>query len=163
LQLIIDDQLFLETLLVQLRGKIISYASKIKRKNNQRESAIENKIKNLDEKIKLDPRNSRSCLEDMEQLNVELEEIRNKKIQGTMIRSKARWYELGEKPTSYFSNLENRNHANKTIFQLLNDDGSSTTDRKEILNKQKTFYENLYTEKNEDVEDNLFFAKNMPH
>ena len=40
------------------------------------------------------------------------EEISKHKIQGTIIRSKSRWYNEGEKNTKYFLNLEKR-HFNK--------------------------------------------------
>ena len=40
------------------------------------------------------------------------EEISKLKIQGTIIRSKFRWYNEGEKNTKYFLNLEKR-HFNK--------------------------------------------------
>ena len=40
------------------------------------------------------------------------EEISKLKIQGTIIRFKARWYNEGEKNTKYFLNLEKR-HFNK--------------------------------------------------
>ena len=35
--------------------------------------------------------------------------VRNEKIEGVMLRSKCRYMDLGDKPTNYFSNLENRN------------------------------------------------------
>lgn len=44
-----------------------------------------------------------------------LENIRKEKMEGHMIRSRAKWVEEGEKPTRYFCNLENRNYLNKTI------------------------------------------------
>lgn len=45
--------------------------------------------------------------------------IRKNKIEGVMLRSKSRYYDLGEKPTSYFLNLEKkRNYTNKTIKNL---------------------------------------------
>ena len=40
------------------------------------------------------------------------EEISKLKIQGTIIRSKSRWYNEGKKNTKYFLNLEKR-HFNK--------------------------------------------------
>ena len=40
----------------------------------------------------------------------ELQIIRNKKIEGLMVRSRAKWIEHGEKTSSYFCHLENRNY-----------------------------------------------------
>jgi exonuclease III len=158
----ISDQLFWEMLLVQLRGRIISYASSKKRKNNELEKSLEEKIQKLDEEMKNNPITVRTHLDTLEQLNLELEDIRNNKIRGTMVRSRARWHELGEKPTSYFCNLENRNHINKKIVELKTDDDTLITGRKEILQAQKLFYENLYTSKIEEIDDAIFFEKLKP-
>ena len=48
LQFIIDDQLFLETLLMEIRGKSISYASFKKKEKDKLEKELINKINNLD-------------------------------------------------------------------------------------------------------------------
>jgi hypothetical protein len=66
---------------------------------------------------------------------------------------------LGEKPSSYFSKLENRNYTNKTMSELKTEDGTTVTEQKEILNMQKNFYENLYKEKSVEVDDCTLFDK----
>lgn len=43
------------------------------------------------------------------------ENICKDKMEGYMIRSKAKWVEEGEKPTSFFCYSENHNYFNKTI------------------------------------------------
>jgi hypothetical protein len=58
--------------------------------------------------------------------------------------------------------LENRNHINKTIVELKKEDATLITDRNKILQTQKLFYENLYTCKNEPVDDATFFEKLNP-
>ena len=45
--------------------------------------------------------------------------IREKKLEGTMIRARARWVEQGEKPSSYFCSLENRNFVSKRMSLLV--------------------------------------------
>ena len=61
---------------------------------------------------------------DSEKVNVikekrnELEKIRNKKIRGSYIRSRAKWIEEGEKPSKYICNLESKNFINKQISKL---------------------------------------------
>ena len=50
----ISDQLFLETLLMEIRGKTISYSSYKKKQNNLREHNLENEIKHLEEEEPLD-------------------------------------------------------------------------------------------------------------
>ena len=56
--------------------------------------------------------------------------MRKEKIDGVMLRSRCRYQNLGEKPSKYFFDLENRNFTNKVITKLVEDDGS------EFLNTQ---------------------------
>ena len=66
-----------------------------------------------------------------------------KKVEGIIIRSQARWYEHGERSFKYFLNLEKRNHVKKHIRKLCIN-GLLTTDTLRILNEQKCFYQELY-------------------
>ena len=50
--------------------------------------------------------------------------------------------DLGEKPTNYFFNLENRNYTSKVINKLIYDD-IEYKKTNEVLNCQKQFYEKL--------------------
>ena len=45
-----------------------------------------------------------------------------------MIRSKARWIEQSEKPSSYFCSLENRNFVSKRMISLIKNNGSEIND-----------------------------------
>ena len=51
--------------------------------------------------------------------------------------------DLGEKPTNYFFNLENRKYTSKVINKLIYDD-IEYKKTNEVLNCQKQFYEELY-------------------
>ena len=57
-----------------------------------------------------------------------------------MLRSQS----LGEKPSNYFFNLENRNYNNKVMNKLVNEKGEEFFETKDILGCQKDFYQNLY-------------------
>ena len=63
-----------------------------------------------------------------------------------MLRSRCRYEDLGEKPTSYFLNLEKRNFTNKVITKIIDDDKEYTS-TEEILNSQTMYYKTLYSEK----------------
>ena len=52
----------------------------------------------------------------------QLYEIRKHILEGVMLRSRCRYEDLGEKPTSYFLNLEKRNFTNKVITKIIDDD-----------------------------------------
>ena len=67
------------------------------------------------------------------------------KTKGSIIRSRARWYELGEKCNKYLLNLEKRSYEKKHITKLKTPDGSTVEDPKTILTAMKNFYNQLYT------------------
>ena len=85
----------------QIRGLIISYGARKKRQQQSREKVLKKEIEEATKDIHLHIDNP----DWMEQLNVkheELEELRELKLKGALIR--ARWQQLteGEKPTKYF-------------------------------------------------------------
>ena len=84
----------------------------------------------------------------LEEKKTRLQEIRANTIDGVIIRSRCRYEDLGEKPSSYFFGLEKRNYTNKVITKIIENDGHECTTTNEILNSQKTYYKTLYSEKN---------------
>ena len=82
-----------------------------------------------------------------------------KKINGLILRSKARWVEGGEKNSKYFANLEKRNFESKVIHKL-DINGNIETDQKTLLKEEKTFYEKLYAHHEEEESDSNFFPDN---
>ena len=48
----------------------------------------------------------------------QMETFYDKKMEGTIIRSRARWHEYGEKSNKYFLSLEKRNNVRKHIRKL---------------------------------------------
>ena len=82
----------------------------------------------------------------LDQKKTRLTDIQNEKIEGIMLRSRTRYEDLGEKPSSYFFNLESRNFINKVINKLIDETWTELTETKEILNCQMHFYKNLYND-----------------
>ncbi|KAL9959736.1 hypothetical protein ACROYT_G033090 [Oculina patagonica] len=78
-----------------------------------------------------------------------------------MIRSRARWYEKGEKSNSYFLRLENFNHNKSCIRKIKQDDGNVITEPAVILNQLKSFYSTLYQNNGADIDqgcDKIFLG-----
>ena len=142
----ISDQLFLDVLMMEIRGKTISYSAFKQKQKRERENKLITEIANLE--------NSPNPNFDLiETKNEQLEDIRKERIQGIIIRSRLKWAEEGEKPTRYFCNLESRNYVNKVIPKVVKDDGTVVTKQKEILEEVKHFYKTLY--KNQiNIQDN---------
>ena len=77
----------------------------------------------------------------------ELEEIIEYRTMGSIVRSKAKWYNDGEKNTKYFLQLEKRHYKRKNISTLKRNDNSVVTLDPEILNECVKFYRELYSSK----------------
>ncbi|KAK3093924.1 hypothetical protein FSP39_021885 [Pinctada imbricata] len=145
IQFVINDQLFLETLLMEIRGKSISYSSYIKKKR------LENKL--MEEIALLENSEQEQTIDDLISKQKELEDMRKEKLKGAFIRSRAKWVEEGEKPSKYFCHLESRNFTNKLIPKIEEDNGNIISEQHEILEATKKFYENLYSSREHDIED----------
>ena len=77
---------------------------------------------------------------------MELEASRKNRIEGSIIRSRAKWLSEGEKPSKYFLNLESRNYVNKTIPRL-DVNGKIIDDQTGIVRETQKFYAYLYSER----------------
>ena len=71
--------------------------------------------------------------------------IYENKVKVSIIRSKIRWIEQGEKPTKHFFNLKKRNYTRKVIKPLKRPDGELITDELKILKEIESYYRNLYS------------------
>ena len=146
-----DKGLLWDYLKCKIRGITISYSVAKAKQNRILESELLHKIRDLETNLSTDN------LDEYNTYKKELEMIYTHKGKGAMLRSKAKVIEEDEKPTRYFLRQENQNHKNKHIRSLLvNDD--IVNDPQEILNAEKEFYENLYTQNtvNNEKYDQLF-------
>ena len=150
-QLTINDSLFLETLLLRLRGESIKFSSQFKKTRLVREKFLVEEIKNLEKS-----RNISAVINLLEDKKEELESIRSEKIRGHMIRCRTKWLLEGEKPSKFFCALENRRYTEKIIKSIRHDDGSVTTNQSKILTEIKSFYETLF-----DNYDHKLVNKNL--
>ena len=145
----INDQLFLDVLLMKIRSKTISYASFKKRTFLESEKKLVSEIEELEKKESMN-------VFEQDLLSAKKEElvnIRDFRLKGVLLCSRARWVEDGEKVSSYFCSLEKRNYVNKSMnkITLANNVSITCTNKKEIVNEVKEYYKNLYTSR--DVRD----------
>ena len=134
IQFVINGQLFLETLLMEIRGKTISFSSYKSKLNKNRES---NLIQEIDRLQKLLNETNKDQLIELQH---ELENIRENKLKGYLIRSRAKWIEDGEKPSKYFCSLESSHYVNKSIPFIELENGVKLQDQNEILNEAVSFF-----------------------
>jgi len=152
IQFTINDKLFLEMLLMKIRGKTMAFSSKLKRGREKCENDIKGNLEKLESELAnaVDNIFKNDIIKKLAIENNKLEQIRKNKVQGIIVRSKAKWVEHGEKPTKYFLALENRNFINKTICKIEQVNGKTLTDQKEIMQETTHFYKNLFTKRETD-------------
>ena len=61
----------------------------------------------------------------------ELENIRKQKVKGFITRTRLQWLDEGEKPTSYFCNLERKNYVEKTVKKIQMENGKLLMNQRE--------------------------------
>ena len=149
IQFSINDQLFFEALLLEIRGKTISFSSRKKKKEQLEEKLLNENIRKLEEKDNLNY-NEMIDLENKKNL---LQEIREKKIKGMMIRSRLQWLQDGEKPSKYFCGLENRNFVSKRMSFIETDNNDILFEQEDLIRETKQFYQSLYSKKETDNVD----------
>lgn len=136
----INDRLFFEVLLTEIRGETISYATMKKRQESQKENSLYKEIENLERQEVQDHT-------ELDEKRKELYNLREKKLQGSKIRSRAKWIQEGEKVTKYFCNLENRNFTSKSMTKLQQSNGNIINSQEEIIRETLLFYKKLYSQK----------------
>ena len=140
LQFTISDQLFLDVLLMEIRTAIMSYSVKKKRIDNKEEHRLEKEITQLESKL---DKTEEDFILLLQKKNT-LQNFRNKKVEGIILRSKARWASQGEKVTKYFCNLEKRHYTSKQMYKLIDSNGDEISDTERMVEMTKIFYRDLY-------------------
>ena len=145
--LTIDPQLFLECLLLEIRGKTISYCAWQKKVKNGAHNLALHRLEMAELTSDQDPSNA-DLKRQLEVAREEVEDFNKNKAEGAMCRARINWQVHGEKPNRYFCNLEKYNALQKYIPQLL---VQNSTGKVEIVSDQKDvdgeifkFYKNLY-------------------
>lgn len=83
IQFTINDQFFLETLLMKIRSKTISYASYLKKQRTEKEKGL------LEELLELEKEYEKH-IDKINEKKKELENIRNYKVMGSLVRSRSK-------------------------------------------------------------------------
>ena len=153
-----------ELLKYEVKQVIRKYA---KMKNESRQNKLQVLIRKIENKEKeilhieeglASIFTKQQCLEAIDLLQKEKEDILQYRLEGSKIRARAKWYQSGDKNSSYFLNLEKRNYVKKNRFVLKDNEGSLITDNREILTEQDSFFKDLFESKHSDQEiNNNFF------
>ena len=138
----VDAVLLWDTMKMQIGSSSLKYAREKKAKIKSKENALESDISSLRKKLEEENPSDAVKSEIYKELDIktlQLEKIAQYQTRGAILRSKARWYNEGEKNTKYFLNMQKRHFNKKTIKQLPSDKkGVINTDDK-ILQEANSF------------------------
>ena len=99
--------------------------------------------------------------EKLKQSKYNLEKLEKENMKGLKVRARVQWCEKGETSAKYFFNLEKYRGKLKTVTKIRKEDGTITEKMDEILETQRLFYKQLYTESNIDSDTQEFFLNTI--
>ncbi len=123
----------------EIRGMTISYSSFKAKERLQYEKELNAKLEQLEKDVL-----NETSYEEYHTVKHEIERIDREKAQGAIVRSRAKYVELGERNSRYFLNLEKKNQEIKNITCIVTEDNAVVTSEKKVLEEQCKFYEKLY-------------------
>ena len=140
-----DKRLFWEIIKMEIRIFSIQFAKrKVKEKRDMKFELLR-KLQDLNARIDATPEGN-PLANEPKKIEIKLDQMASKeKTRGCIVRSRARWYESGEKCNKYFLNLSKRSYNKRHIKKLKSSAGSTIEDSKTILNEMKNYYQQLYT------------------
>ena len=129
----IPDDLFLETLLLKIRGETIKFASRLR--NNERRLRVSFEKEIEEPEATCSEGNTNKLISKKETLV----NLRAKELEASRVRSRAAWLKDGEKPSKLLTSLETKGYIDKTIKRLQKQNGEFISNQKDILKEVKNF------------------------
>ena len=125
----------------RIRQASIKYSKENTLKKRKNISDLETSLRICKEKCYESPAFENK--EKLEMLKMEYDSIYEQIAKGAIIRSKASWYEKGEKSNKYFLNLETHKKAKSSVRKVFNDEGVLITDPKNILQEIQFLFQSF--------------------
>ena len=144
-----DKRLYWEMIKMEIRDFCIRFSKRLAKASKKKEIDLLCKLKQLNERLDQNQQDT-SLVVEAERVRLELQKIAEHKTKGAIIRSKARWYEHGERNSKYFMNLEKRAHERKHIVKLKTKENEYLEELNNILFEMENFYKSLYSSQTSD-------------
>ena len=144
-----DPRVLWDLIKYRIRQTTLQYSKIIAKNRKARLQRSEETLKQCEEICNNNP--SEENIIKLDEARSEYEALYDYVIQGKIIRSRANWYEQGEKNSKYFFNLETNKTRKTAIRRLFNSDGKLILNLKIIMKELEDFYTALY--RNQDSSD----------
>jgi len=154
-------ELLWDVIKCRARGATVKYSSGRKKRYQQIVEELSNELsyfEHLLPSLNLDSEEWKECYNNIDILTMEINHIMETNSAATLLKSKCKYFEEGEKPTKYFFDLERKNRDNKCVTNLITDKGE-VSGNKEILKAEMEFYGKLYSSKLDVLDVDNFYAK----
>ena len=86
------------------------------------------------------------------ELELALNNLFDRQLESSKIRSRAKWLEDGETPSSYFLRLENERHTKASVTSIFDAAGAEVFSFPEIMDAHRAFYTDLFSQEHIDIE-----------
>ena len=97
----------------KIKMSSIAFSKEMSRERRKLEEELNSKYQDALNRFQQNPSNVTK--QEAEKLKSELEALYDQKVEGIIVRSRARWHEHGEKNSKYFLNLEKKVIISKSI------------------------------------------------
>ena len=139
----ISSRFFFEVLMLTIRRETISFGIRQKKEDQKEVKQLECSISELESKLSVT--GSEDIRDQLDATKKQLEQLREEKLKGSIVRSRAVWRENAEKPSKYFLTLEKRRYASKRISCIRTTEGI-VNDQRDILKAFKDFFQKRFRE-----------------
>ena len=156
---IVDKRTVWELIKFEIRNFSIKYGARKKKIQKQELDHLLLRLNKLESEMSDSAASQQNYYEVTEKIKM----IEKVEAQGIIVRSKVQLMEENEKCTKFFFDIEKSNYVKKHIRKLEIDGKGEVTDPGEILQYEKIFYQELYTEciENETVNSSDLFIQDM--
>ena len=146
---------------MKIKDFAIRYGKKVKKDKNHQKFKLTEEIEML--KSKDDFLSNDTWRKNLFDAEGKLNEIINQETQGAITRAKIDWTEQGERSTKYFFGLEKSLAKKKSINKLIDCQGNTLNNQRNISNHVVEFYQHLYTNSpdNEDGMDSYISSSHL--
>ena len=157
----LDPQLKWEIIKRRIKDETICYSKNkaVKRKNEKIE--LYDCLNQCDQKLCKEPHN-KELIDQRQNIRLQVEIHDKYTSESARTRARIKWIDEGEQNSKFFLNLEKSRANAKIISSLQLENGNIITDQQDILEAQRTHFQNLYSNYNQsdnlpnDIDDFLF-------
>jgi len=144
-----SDLVMWDNLKEKIRCFSISYSREKKRLLSRERVSLINSLSVLKRRLAAGDNNVKPAILELE---LALKQLFDRQLESTKIRSRAKWLEEGETPSSYFLRLENERHTKATITTIFNAMGEEVSSIPGIIDAHEVFYADLFSQEPTDME-----------